>query len=72
MASAKQRADPQHSFLSSSFDPEAVLTAETVSVPFSDVVPLDNLSACRRLLPPPLGSPEDGRLTCERCLGLWI
>ena len=47
-----KRGDPKHSFLSSSFDPEAVLTAETVSVPFSDVAPLDNLSACRRLLPP--------------------
>lgn len=50
--SMAKRGDPKHSFLSSSFDPEAVLTAETVSVPFSDVAPLDNLSACRRLLPP--------------------
>ena len=39
------------SFLSKNFDPELALAADTVQVPFPDVVPLNNIAACRRLLP---------------------
>ena len=61
--SAAER-NPKHSFFSPNFDPEAALTDAMVSVPFPGVKPLDNLPACRRLLPSSAVDhvrPEDDR-----------
>ena len=41
----------QLDLLSPEFDPEAALSAPSLSVPFPNVKPLNNLSECRRLLP---------------------
>ena len=54
----------QLDLLSPEFDPEAALSAPSLSVPFPNVKPLNNLSECRRLLPPtaPMAAKETREL----------